>query len=157
MTAIKACLLGEGGVGKTTIANLLQHKPVVEGQRRPTIGVEVNVAQLNEQDKIALWDLGGQRRFQLMWDDFMRGSQVTLVVTDSTPKNVMMTKDLIERHLTNSASKIIAIANKQDLDGRMKPEEIQAALGIPTFGIVATNKNNEDQLKAVIERTIRPQ
>lgn len=153
MPAIKACLIGEAAVGKTTISNLLQNKNV-NGPRKPTIGVEVNVTQVDEDTKVALWDLAGQRRFHMMWDEFMRGSNITLVVTDSTPKNVMLTKDLIERHLNNNASKIIAIANKQDLDGRMSAGDIQAALGVPTFPMVATNKNNEEALREIILRTI---
>jgi small GTP-binding protein len=153
MPAIKACLIGEAAVGKTTICNMLQNKNV-NGPRKPTIGVEVNVTNIDEDTKVALWDLAGQRRFHMMWDEFMRGSNITLVVTDSTPKNVMLTKDLIERHLTKSAAKIIAIANKQDLEGRMSASDIQAALGVPTFSMVATNKDNEEALRNIILRTL---
>jgi small GTP-binding protein len=152
MTAIKACLIGEANVGKTTIANLLQHKPV-NGPRKPTIGIEVNIASMGA-DKVAVWDLAGQKRFQFMWDDYLKGAAITFVVTDSTPKNVMMTKDLIERHLNNNASKIIAIANKQDVAGSMKPEDIQAALGVPTYGMVATDRANEAALKSIIEKNV---
>jgi small GTP-binding protein len=152
MTAVKACLIGEANVGKTTIANLLQHKPT-DGPRKPTIGIEVNVANIGD-DKVAVWDLAGQRRFQFMWDDYLRGAAVTFVVTDSTPQNVMITKDLIERHLNNNASKIIAIANKQDVAGAMNPDEIQAALGIPTYGLVATDRNNEAKLKQILEKNV---
>ena len=120
---------GSGETEKTTIANLLQHKPV-DGPRKPTIGIEVNVANVAD-DKVALWDLAGQKRFQFMWDDYLRGAAITFVVTHSFPKNVMLTKDLIERHLNNNASKIIALANKQDVAGSMKPEDIQAAFGVP--------------------------
>jgi len=153
MTAYKAVVIGEAACGKTTICNLLQNKNV-NGPRKPTIGVEVNVTNIAEDAKVALWDLAGQRRFHMMWDEFMRGSNITLVVTDSSPKNVMLTKDLIERHLTNSAAKIIAIANKQDLDGRMSASDIQAALGVPTYPMVATDKDNEDTLRNIILRTL---
>ena len=67
----------------------------------------------------------------------------------------MLTKDLIERHLNNSAAKIIAIANKQDLENRMNPGDIEAALGIPTFGMVGIKSGNGDKLKQIIERNIR--
>ena len=33
--------------------------------------------------------------------------------------------------------KVIAIANKQDLPGSMRPESVQDLLGVPTFGMVA--------------------
>ncbi|MHA2017862.1 MAG: hypothetical protein ACTSXY_06275, partial [Promethearchaeota archaeon] len=89
-----------------------------------------------------------------MWDEFMRGSELTILVTDSSAPNVMMAKDIIERHLNNSASKIIAIANKQDLKGRMKPAEIEAALGVPTFGMVGIDSSNEKKLKKIIEKNL---
>jgi small GTP-binding protein len=155
MPAIKISLVGEGGVGKTTLVRLLE-KQCMDATRKPTIGVDVSVAKLGE-DKLAVWDLAGQRRFQLMWDDFLKGSQVTLVVTDSSPKNVMLTKDIIERHLNNSASKIIAIANKQDMKGSMSPEEIQAALGVPTYGMVATDRQNEEILREIISTQLPKQ
>ena len=89
-----------------------------------------------------------------MWEHFMRGSELTVLVTDSSPANVILTKDIIERHLNNSAAKIIAIANKHDLKGRMKPDEIEAALGVPTFGMVGIESTNEKKLKKIIEKSL---
>jgi signal recognition particle receptor subunit beta len=33
--------------------------------------------------------------------------------------------------------KVIAVANKQDLPGSMRPESVQDLLGVPTVGMVA--------------------
>jgi small GTP-binding protein len=155
MSAIKVSLMGEANVGKTTLVNLLNHQPL-NGPRKPTIGVSVEKVELNDDVNIAMWDLAGQRRFQFMWDQFNQGSSITMVVTDSTPQNVLLTKNIIESHLTNrNGSKVIAIANKQDLEGRMKPEEIQAALGVPTYGLVATERMNDALLRNILEKTLR--
>lgn len=151
--AFKAVLIGEAGVGKSTLSRMLRCKPVLNFRRTPTIGVNIEQVKM-ENGNMCLWDLGGQRRFQFMWDEFMRGSELTILVTDSSAANVMMTKDIIERHMNNSASKIIAIANKQDLKGRMKPDEIEAALGVPTFGMVGIDSANEKKLKQIIDRSL---
>ena len=152
MSAFKTCLLGESGVGKTTLTKLLQHQNL-NGQRRPTIGV--NIEKINTaKGNCCMWDLAGQRRFQFMWKEFMRGANLSIVVTDSTPQNVMLTKDIIERHLANSTQQVIVISNKQDLNGRMSPGDIEAALGVPTYGMVGTNAKNEQALKSIIERHV---
>ncbi|UYP45668.1 hypothetical protein NEF87_001953 [Candidatus Lokiarchaeum ossiferum] len=153
MSAFKTCLIGESGVGKSTLSKMLRQQSVTD-PRKPTIGVNIEKIPTKEGN-MCLWDLAGQRRFRLMWNEFMRGSELTIVVTDSSTKNVMLTKDLIERHLNNSAAKIIAIANKQDLENRMNPGEIEAALGIPTFGMVGIQSENSEKLQQIIERNIR--
>jgi small GTP-binding protein len=153
MAAYKVCLMGEGGVGKSTILSLLSKAPLIS-PRKPTIGVSIEKVNIGDVS-IAMWDLGGQRRFQFMWEQFNQGSNLTLLVTDSSPQNVMLTKDHLERHLRSAESKIIAIANKQDIEGAMNPQEIEAALGVPTYGLVATNKLNETLLRNIIEKTIR--
>ena len=151
--AFKAVLIGEAGVGKSTLSRMLRCKPVANFRRTPTIGVNIEQVK-TDNGNMCLWDLGGQRRFQFMWDEFMRGSELTILVTDSSAANVMMTKDIIERHMNNSASKIIAIANKQDIKGSMRPDEIEAALGVPTFGMIGIDSQNEKKLKKIIEKSL---
>ncbi len=151
--AFKAVLIGEAGVGKSTLSRMLRCKPVANFRRTPTIGVNIEQVK-TDNGNMCLWDLGGQRRFQFMWDEFMRGSELTILVTDSSAANVMMTKDIIERHMNNSAAKIIAIANKQDINGSMKPDEIEAALGVPTFGMIGIDSQNEKKLKQIIEKSL---
>ena len=84
----------------------------------------------------------------------MRGSQLNIVVTDSSPENVKLTKEIVDRYMTNKAARVIAIANKQDIAGRMTPEEIQAALGVPTYGMVGIKHQNKARLHQIIERSV---
>ena len=125
MNVSKLCIVGEAGVGKTTLVRLLSEKQM-DSVRKPTIGVAVERVEF-ENDALAVWDLAGQKRFQFMWDEFMRGSKLTVIVTDSTTKNVEETKAILTEFAEKR--KIIAIANKQGLAGRMNPEQIQNRLG----------------------------
>ncbi len=149
ISAFKASLVGESGVGKSTLSRLLRDENVMV-PRKPTVGVDIERVN-TKVGPCMVWDLAGQRRFRIMWDDFMRGSKLTVIVTDSTPQNVMLTKDIIERHVRKTGSQIIAIANKQDLTDRMSPQDIEAALGVPTYGMVGTNVNNAQKLQQIIE------
>ncbi|MCF2139568.1 MAG: GTP-binding protein [Candidatus Lokiarchaeota archaeon] len=153
MNAFKAVLIGESNVGKTTLTKLLKSEHPLD-ERKPTVGVEISKVP-TALGNMCVWDLAGQKRFQFLWDEFIRGSKLTILVTDSSARNVMLTKDLIERHLNKGASKIIAIANKQDLEDRMDPTAIEAALGVPTYGMVGINRQNESKLRQIIERHLK--
>ena len=84
----------------------------------------------------------------------MKGSQLAIVVTDSSPENVAHTKEIINRYLNNTAAKVIAIANKQDLRESMTPEEVQATLGVQTYGMVGIQHENRSRLHQIIERSV---
>lgn len=152
MAAFKAVLVGESGVGKSTLSKLIRNLPT-NGERKPTIGVNIEKVSTGAGN-MCLWDLGGQRRFRVMWDDFMRGSQLAIVVTDSSPENVAHTKEIIDRYMNNKAAKVIAIANKQDLNASMSPEDVQSALGVPTYGMIGINRQNKARLHQIIERSV---
>ena len=65
---------------------------------------------------------------------------MVVAVTESNPKAVLKTRQLLEKYKENLLGvKIIAVANKQDLPGSMRPESVQNLLGVPTFGMVAIN------------------
>ncbi|MHA1746469.1 MAG: ADP-ribosylation factor-like protein [Promethearchaeota archaeon] len=152
MAAFKAILIGESGVGKSTLSKLLRNLPT-NGARKPTVGVNIEKVSTGAGN-MCLWDLAGQRRFRVMWTDFMRGSQLAIVVTDSSPENVAHTKEIINRYMTNTAAKVIAIANKQDLNESLSPEEVQAKLGVPTYGMVGIQHQNKTRLIQIIERSV---
>ena len=65
---------------------------------------------------------------------------MVVVVTESNPKAVLKTRQLLEKYKDKmNGMKIIAVANKQDLPGSMRPESVQDLLGVPTYGMVAIN------------------
>jgi signal recognition particle receptor subunit beta len=65
---------------------------------------------------------------------------MVVVVTESNPKAVLKTRQLLEKYKNELAGmKVIAVANKQDLPGSMRPESVQDLLGVPTYGMVAVD------------------
>lgn len=153
MNQRKMVVIGEGGVGKSTLISLLQGKSEVTEEHSPTIGVNVEKYSVDDTD-FCIWDFGGQKRFQFMWNDFLRGSSLTVLVTDSSYSNVKETKELIKRHKNHLGSKIIAIANKQDISGSLSPKEVSEILGVPTYGMVAINSENRESLFKIMKKQV---
>ncbi|MFW9951072.1 MAG: ADP-ribosylation factor-like protein [Candidatus Thorarchaeota archaeon] len=152
-TKQKICFIGEGGVGKTSLLSLLQGRGVPYG-RIPTVGLEVEDSLLNGK-KCSIWDLGGQKRFKFMWQDFLRGAGLAVIVCDSTEKNVEKTKEIYNRFERSLGTKIIAIANKQDLPGALTAQEIQKKLGgLKTYGMSAIRPELRQRMKEILEYEI---
>ena len=64
----KTILLGDTGVGKTTLCNTLMRRQNPDMQYQPTIGIDFNAVietiYNNTTVKIHLWDTAGQERFR---------------------------------------------------------------------------------------------
>jgi small GTP-binding protein len=152
-TKQKICLIGEGGVGKTSLLSLLQGRDVPY-ERIPTVGLEVEDSLLNGKN-CSIWDLGGQKRFKFMWQDFLRGAGLAVIVCDSTEENVEKTKEIYDRFERSLGTKIIAIANKQDLPGALSAQEIQMKLGgLKTYGMSAIRPELRERMKEILEYEI---
>jgi small GTP-binding protein len=145
-TKQKICIIGEGGVGKTSLLSLLQ--------RIPTVGLDVEDSLLNGKN-CSIWDLGGQKRFKFMWQDFLRGAGLAVIVCDSTKENVEKTKEIYDRFERSLGTKIIAIANKQDLPGALTAQEVQKKLGgLKTYGMSAIRPELRQRMKEILEYEI---
>ena len=139
---VKVALMGSGYAGKSTLIRLLTDNvsklKSSPQPYKPTAGMDCGTITLDETTKISLVEMGGQTHFEFLWPDLLKGSQMVVVVTESNPKAVLRTRQLLEKykhHLDNV--QVVAIANKQDIPGSMKPESVQDLLGVPTYGMVA--------------------
>ena len=140
-------------MGKSSLLSLLQGKEVLK-ERDPTIGLEVDESVLNGR-KCSIWDLAGQERFKFMWQDFLRGAGLTVLVCDSTRDNVAQTKRIYDRFERTLGTKIIAIANKQDLPGALSAREVQKKLGgLKTYGMSAIRPELRERMKEILEYEI---
>jgi small GTP-binding protein len=136
---VKVSLMGSGYAGKSTLIRLLtDNVSQLKTNYSPTVGMDCGTITLDDETKISLVEMGGQTHFEFLWPDLLQGSRMVVVVTESTPKAVLKTRQLLEKyHSYLDNMQVIAIANKQDIPGSMKPESVQDLLGVPTFGMVA--------------------
>lgn len=151
-TKQKICLLGLGNVGKSSLLSLLQGRKLTK-KTRPTVGLEIEDSILNGK-KVNIWDFGGQERFRFMWQDFLRGAGLAVLVCDSTSDNIKKTKDIVKKFSRYLDTKIIAIANKQDLPDAISAKKVQKKLGIRTYGMSAIRLELRDRMREILEYEI---
>ncbi|MBD3353873.1 MAG: GTP-binding protein [Candidatus Lokiarchaeota archaeon] len=144
----KICFVGAPAVGKTTLMKMLSQK-MINKQYFPTQGFDLGSVSFNGF-KLSMWDFGGQKAYLKHYlSQYIHGADLVFIVTDSTPKNVLTTKELVQHAqglLPQDACRIIALANKQDLKGHMDPKRIKNILDIPTIGICAIEPEYRDEL-----------
>ncbi len=134
----KVMLLGDGNVGKTSLARRFCEGKFEES-RVLTIGVDfqTKVVHLPGCDiKLSIWDVAGQPRFQVVRETFYRGCSAAALVFDLC--NLDSLKNLIlwvkESRQFAPHTKFLVVGNKLDLarenkvkDGRLFADHIQAS------------------------------
>ncbi|KAF3549378.1 hypothetical protein DY000_02002953 [Brassica cretica] len=83
-TLLKVIVLGDSGVGKTSLMNQYVHKKF-SLQYKATIGADFVTKELQIGDKLVtlqIWDTAGQERFQSLGAAFYRGADCCALVHD---------------------------------------------------------------------------
>jgi small GTP-binding protein len=115
---LKTVLIGEGGVGKTSIAlrytedTFDEHMKITIGANFASKKVEVEGSSLT----LMLWDLGGQPRFREIVSGYFRGAKLAIAVYDVTRSfSLERIPDWINRmRETAPECQILFVGNKVD-------------------------------------------
>jgi len=152
----KISLVGFSGVGKTTITKLIKEEEIPT-RHIPTITGYISEITVGDFE-MYLWDLAGQVRYAEVWAQFMRGSDVIILIVDSTEQNVYESRFFIELCRKEAPyARVAVIANKQDLPGALSPEQISDILDCGIYGYKVTPlvaidvKNRIPALKVMAE------
>lgn len=121
--AVRALLLGPGGAGKSSLADLLQDKPINQ-VKKLTVGVDYLNHQpiklykefyyLRQGEKsldLYLWDFGGQTIFHGLHSAFLHENCVYVLVVDSRHEQAPDEWLHQIRHLAGSQAKVLLVTN----------------------------------------------
>merc|ERR1711934_247432 len=128
---VKVVLLGDMGVGKSSIALRLVHDQF-NANSVTTVGAVCwtkSVSTVNGPVKLQLWDTAGQERYHALAPLYYRGASVAVVVYDITRRDTFSTlKDWVrELKMQGPSNILIAIAgNKADLEDK---RDVETSMG----------------------------
>lgn len=132
--AYKLLVVGLNNAGKTSILYSLQLNRFITTQ--PTIGGNAEEIHFKNLTFIA-WDLGGQEQLREAWHLYYTATDAVIFVVDSAePTRFTIAKKELHALIAHEELKnacILVLANKQDLQGAMPPEQIIDALGLTAF------------------------
>ncbi|EPX72417.1 GTPase Ypt7 [Schizosaccharomyces octosporus yFS286] len=126
---LKVIILGESGVGKTSIMNQYVNKKFSKDYKA-TIGADFLTKEVLVDDKVVtlqLWDTAGQERFQSLGVAFYRGADCCVLVYDVNNSKSFETLDswrdefLIQASPSNPETfPFILIGNKVDVEEKKR-------------------------------------
>jgi len=138
----KISVVGFDFVGKSSICEMIQNGKVPKKYKETT-------QMKNYKSKlfgmpILIWDIPDQGDIsEKVWRSFILGSDAVIIVLDSTRENVIESKLMVE--VTDKViphAELLVVANKQDADDALKPEEIEKILGTKVFPFEANKVEN---------------
>lgn len=165
LTSLKCVLLGETGVGKSSLASRW-----VNGLFDPDQGTTIGAAYLTRRVtvydvtvKIELWDTAGQERYRSLTPMYYRGTNIAIIVFDATAKMDQQRKQVEEwrgRLKETAPDAIVAVAgNKCDLC-TPSSEKPQFDVDVSYWTSALLNENVDDLFFKVVKhalRTAKPQ
>lgn len=166
---LKVIILGDSGVGKTSLMNQYVHKRF-SNQYKATIGADFLTKEIMIDDKLVtlqIWDTAGQERFQSLGVAFYRGADSCVLVHDITEAKSFdnleswMDEFLVHANPTNQATfPFVVLGNKSDLGSSRRQVSQQKAKAwcaskgdIPYFETSAKEASNVEQAFHTIAKT----
>jgi small GTP-binding protein len=157
----KLCVVGDGGVGKTTLINRFLSGSYL-ADLKMTIGVDFHIHKRERGDKsisFQIWDLGGQERFQKMrvFDRYVHGSHAIMIAFDlsriDTFENLPKWLELAQKAVSNPV--LILVGTKHDLNREVDSDLIEAWInehGISQF--IETSALTGENINELFENVI---
>lgn len=117
----KICMLGDFGVGKTSLIRRFVEQSFTD-EYLSTVGVKISqksvaLAELSQSLDLLIWDIEGQTKFKAIAPSYLQGAVAVVIVGDVTrPETIQHFQDHIKLFYDASPNgRIILALNKTDL------------------------------------------
>ena len=128
---VRILMVGLDAAGKTTILYQLKMGETVK--TIPTIGFNVETLDYKGLN-FTVWDVRGQDKIRVLWKHYYQNTDGLIFVVDSNDRDRIddaaeeLKKMLAEEELKDCC--VLIMANKQDLNGALAPNEVTEKLGM---------------------------
>ncbi|KAI8970142.1 rab family small GTPase [Mycotypha africana] len=173
---LKIVLIGDGGVGKTSLRNQYIHKRFTTAYKA-TIGADFITKEVETDDgrkvMMQIWDTAGQERFQSLGVAYYRGADACVLVYDVNNYLSFQHLDRWRQDFLKQSSlpaeeaenfPLLIIGNKIDIDDRVVSRRQARAwaethssdkMQIPCFETSAKNGDHVEKAFAHIARMVK--
>ena len=161
LEVLKLLVTGPYNAGKSTVVSKFSRKATSIEALGTTVAFDFG----RKYDEVNVFDLHifgtpGHTRFAFLQEILAKGSAGVILVVDSTnPETFGLARDVlyrVKREISENVP-VVILANKQDLEGALTPEEVAKHLSIgidiPVVGTVATqNQGLREALQLILEQ-----
>lgn len=126
---LKFVIIGDGGVGKTTLTKVFCENTYIE--QIMTIGIDIHTKESlvnGQKTTLQIWDISGQQQFKFMLSDFIRSANGIVLAFDCSRKVTFLNLDewveLIRTYEPNVPIFLIATKLDEAYDPSLSKETI---------------------------------
>jgi len=123
----KFVIIGDGGVGKTTLTKVFCNNPYVD--QIMTIGIDLHTKDVfikGRRNILQIWDISGQEQFKFMIPDFVAGAKSVIIAFDRTRRISFAHLDFwlneLRTHAPNAPIILISTKGDQNYHPTLRPE-----------------------------------
>ncbi|MFX1572393.1 MAG: ADP-ribosylation factor-like protein [Promethearchaeota archaeon] len=149
----KISLVGYKEVGKTTIFNLIRTKEIPL-KHDSQIGGDIALLKIGKIHFL-LRDFTEQEEIGFLWNNFIKGSDAVIIITDSSLENINKSKFFLNKTKEETPlAYTCGLGNKQDLKDILEPAQIEEILNLKVYPVIATDSEYQDTLLRIILKTL---
>ena len=126
---VKCIVLGDRGIGKSTLVNVFSTGHF-NPRLRATIGIDfvtkvILLSEYNQKIKLQIWDTAGQEKFKSIVRSYLRDTYVAFLVFDITDRqswvNLIKWKEDLEKinNIYDGIPHIVLVGTKSDLNNHV--------------------------------------
>jgi small GTP-binding protein len=132
---VRVLILGLDFAGKTTILYRLSLNQAVT-QVAPTVAFNLENVEVGKL-RLQIWDLGGQNQLRPFWRLYFKDTTGVVFVVDSTDRQrIGLCAEELGHLLREEELRgipLVVLANKQDINDAMTPEELSQKMALPAI------------------------